>query len=199
MSSTPSDRTSKLKRRFPPLELQMPWCVYAVAHSDGSPEAKLRRAEEAMRGHRRRQGTTRSPTTPNPPARLRRSTLCDKNAVGSRSHLFRGRGPASADDIRRRIRSSLSTPVRKCGDGCGRGSRGELAKRGGGDAVASSTTNDNEIARDPRAPEGLRASSQVPGASQQGGPLGFRGPSVASKRPQHTLLYLWIGVLTFSE
>ncbi len=88
-----------------------------------------------------------------------------------------------------------STPVRKYGDGCGRGSRGELAKRGGGDAGASSRRNDKEIARDPRVPEGLRARPQVPAASEQGGPLGFQGPAAASKRPQHTLPYSWIGVV----
>ncbi len=35
------------------------------------------------------------------------------------------------------------------------GLRGEVAKRGGGDAEASSTTNDQEIARNPHTPKGL--------------------------------------------
>ncbi len=62
--------------------------------------------------------------------------------------------------------------------------------------AASSTTNDKEIARDPRAPVGLRANPQAPGDWEQGGPLGIRGLAAASKRPQQTSLYLWIGVLS---
>ena len=38
---------------------------------------------------------------------------------------------------------------------CGRGLRGEVAKRGGVDAVVSATTNDKEIGRNPLPPDGL--------------------------------------------
>ena len=45
--------------------------------------------------------------------------------------------------------SDLSTPFHKYDDVCGWVLRGEVAKRGGGDAEASLTTNDKEIARNP--------------------------------------------------
>ncbi len=47
-----------------------------------------------------------------------------------------------------------------------------------------------------RVAEGLRANPQAPGARKRGGPLGFREPAAAWKRPQHTSLYSWIGVLS---
>ena len=49
----------------------------------------------------------------------------------------------------------LSTPFHKYDDVCGWVLRGEVEERGGGDAVASLTTNDKEIARNPHPPEGL--------------------------------------------
>ncbi len=48
-----------------------------------------------------------------------------------------------------------STYLQKYEDVCGWVLRGEVAKRGGGDAVASLTTNDKEIARNPHPPKGL--------------------------------------------
>ena len=52
-------------------------------------------------------------------------------------------------------RGVLSTHFHKYGNVCGGGLRGEVAKRGGGDAEASATTNDKEIARNPHPPKGL--------------------------------------------
>ncbi len=49
----------------------------------------------------------------------------------------------------------LSTPFHKYGNVCGWVLRGEVAKRGGGDAGTSATTRDKEIARNPHPPEGL--------------------------------------------
>ena len=88
----------------------------------------------------------------------------------------------------------LSTPFHKYDDVCGWGLRGEVAKRGGGDTEASSTTNDKEIDRNPHPPKGLG----------RYGPISLlllladvststrRRASIWSpSRSQHTSSYLW--------
>ncbi len=55
----------------------------------------------------------------------------------------------------------LSTPFHKYDNVCGWGLRGEVAKRGGGDAGTSATTRDKEIARNPYPPEGLERDGPI--------------------------------------
>ena len=89
---------------------------------------------------------------------------------------------------------TLSTPFHKYGNVWGWVLRGEVAKRGGGDAEASSTTNDKEIARNSHPPKGLG----------RDGPISLlllladvststrRRASIWSpSRSQHTSSYLW--------
>ena len=93
----------------------------------------------------------------------------------------------------------LSTPFHRYGNVCGWVLRGEIAKRGGGDAVASLTTNDKEIARNPHPPVGLGRDGpislllllgDVPASTRR------RASIWSPSRSQQTLPYLWMGVLT---
>jgi len=89
---------------------------------------------------------------------------------------------------------SLSTPFHKYGNVCGWGLRGEVAKKGGGDAGTSATTRDKEIARNPHPPEGLGWDgpiflllllADVPASTRR------RASIWAPSRSQQTLPYLW--------
>ena len=60
------------------------------------------------------------------------------------------------------LMSSLSTPFHKYGNVCGWGLRGDVTKRGGGDARTSTTTRDKEIARNLHPPGGLGRDGPIP-------------------------------------
>ena len=89
--------------------------------------------------------------------------------------------------------TALSTPFHKYGNVCGWGLRGEVAKKGGGDAGTSATTRDKEFARNPHPPEGLERDgpislllllADVPASTRR------RASIWAPSRSQQTLPYL---------
>jgi hypothetical protein len=93
---------------------------------------------------------------------------------------------------------TLSTPVRKYGHVCAWGLPGEVAKRGGDDAVASSTTNDKEIAPNPHPPAGLGRDGPVSSLlllDDDHASTRRRALTPTPSRSQQTSSYLWTGVL----
>jgi hypothetical protein len=94
---------------------------------------------------------------------------------------------------------SLSTPVHKYGHVCAWGLPGEVAKRGGDDAVASPTTNDQDIARNPHPPAGLGRDGPISSLlllADDHASTRRRALTRTPSRSQQTSPYLWTGVLS---